>query len=126
MNFSFTSCEKEEEPDPSGTIELDMRKSGEGGTYLYFGGDALSINKSDNFKAWKIADVGSVKGLSSIKSIPQDGWAQQVGVRPGHGYVIQSQYEGKYMRLYVVKYLKGASSGGVIGAAVKYQYPWNP
>lgn len=131
MSFSFTSCEKEEEeePDPSGTIELDIRKDGQGGTYLYFGENHyLYINKSDNFKGYrcKITDVGSVKGLASIKSIPLDGWADEVGVRPGHGYVIGGNNEITYMRLYVVEYIKGASDGGVIGVAVKYQYPWHP
>lgn len=132
LGFGITSCEKdEEESDPPGTIELDMRKRGEGETRLSVGGGTVRINYSDNFESYRssvrLVDVGSVSGLSSIKDVPLSGWTSEVGVRPGHGYILYDKNsKGEYMRQYVVNYIKAAGSGGVIGAAVKYQYPWYP
>ena len=129
-NFCFSSCEKDDESDvsdPVGTIELDMRKKGLGETHINMGNWSFYINKSDNFQregSVLFSDVGSVKGLSSINTIPNSGWATEIAVRPGHGYVIKDEYQNNYMRLYVIKYIVGANSGGVIGAAVKYQNPW--
>lgn len=128
-SISVTSCEKDENAsDPEGTIELDMRKKGQGGNWLSVGSVQFRISAADNFQGALFIDVGSVNGLSSIKKIPNNSvWSNEVAVRPGHGYIVtNSKNSNNFMRLYVVRYLKGATSGGVIGAAVKYQYPWYP
>lgn len=125
-SISSISCEKDEGAnDPEGTIELDMRKKGEGGNWLYAGNISFRISAADNFQGAYFIDVGPVNGLASIKSIPKNStWAEEVAVRPGHGYIIADGND--FMRLYVVRHLIGAESGGIIGAAIKYQYPWNP
>ena len=40
-----------------------------------------------------IVSVGAVKGLGSIKNIPENGWAEKVAVQPGHGYIIKYESE---------------------------------
>ena len=127
--IGIISCEKDDDgPDPEGTISLKMRNADNGSTGIKFGGDKFYISKENNFRGYhgyiSVADVGKVKGLSSIKKIPSSGWGRDVSVDPGHGYVVKSNNE--YMRIYVESWIKGASSGGIIGANVKYKYPWNP
>ena len=48
-------------------------------------------------------------------------------VEPGSGYVfkISDGYSDTYGRLYVVEWIV-STSGGIMGAKVKYQYPWKP
>lgn len=131
VSFSFTSCEKEEEDvsDPEGTITLKMRNADNGSTGIQFGRDKFYISKENNFRGYhgyiSVADVGQVKGLASVTKIPQSGWGRDVAVNIGHGYVVKSD-NNEYMRIYVISWIKGASSGGIIGAEVKYQCPWIP
>jgi len=85
------------------------------------------------------AKVGKVAGLGSITEIPNSGYARQVAVEPGCGYVakfhrVYMAYDsyGKYeqfdsycyARIYVVDWTKAVDSGGIIGAEIKYQSPF--
>lgn len=115
-------------PDPMGTITLSMRNDDE--TSL----DGLYISDDDNFHggSFVLADIGSVNGLGNVSSIPTVGWAEKVAVTPGHGYVAakyswtsEETYNVTFYRLYVIDYNIGAMSGGIIGANVKYQRPFN-
>jgi len=118
-------------PDPAGTIELSMRRSDQGDTHLNESG--IHINKSDNFSFdyynGKIASYGAVKGLGNVGNIPTNGWADEITVKPGYGYVAYcyNRYDdaenGQYYRFYVVDYITTAG-GSVIGADVKYQKPF--
>lgn len=152
LTFGFASCGGEDDddvdphtnpggiidpsanvPDPAGTIELSMRKENHGGTFL--DDTNIHINNSDNFEfdsGWgydgKIASYGSVKGLGNVGNIPTNGWADEIAVKPGYGYVayhyIKNSVEnGQYYRFYVVDYIT-TTGGGVIGADVKYQKPF--
>lgn len=116
-----------EVPDPIGNITLSMRDDNNGRTYL----DYIYI-KNENFKgeAWwdgrtsqstYFASLGAVKGLGNVAHIPTTGWATQVAVVLGSGYVAYSQ--DKYYRIYVKDYVI-STSGGIIGAEVKYQEPF--
>ena len=135
---SLASCEKDEsENDPQGTITVKIRNKDNGYTKIdmlesndpgYF---FLTINKANNFSCFyqdfEMVDVGAVSGLSAINSIPQQGWSTKVAVLPGHGYIARI-YGYKtdrlyYVRFYAISYIKG-TSGGIIGANVKYQSPW--
>ena len=112
-------------PDPEGTIEVSMRKKGQGDTRI----DKIYINESDNFKVesdyWSgsgyIASYGMVNGLGNVSNIPIAGWASEVTVKPGYGYV--AYHAGTFYRMYVSDYIV-ATTGGVIGAEVKYQKPF--
>lgn len=88
-----------------------------------------------SFPIWvSMCTLGDVKCLSSIKSIPNSGFTKPVNVKqnqiacePGYGYIIKvSDNSGNsfYVRLYVVEYLVNSTS--VIGAKIKYQYPFIP
>lgn len=78
-----------------------------------------------------IASIGSVRGLSKIKQIPQSGWTDRLAVNPGNGYVIK--FEGScesgtfchYARVYVEEWIE-STSGGIIGAIVRYEGNWKP
>lgn len=110
--------------DPAGTIQLSMRKEGEGGTWL----GCVRIGKDDNFELSyyndRIASLGAMKGLGNVATIPFSGWASKVAVVPGNGYVVYDGSRDDYYRIYVTEYITGATSGGIIGADVKYQRPF--
>ncbi len=132
MGFATSCGDDSDEPgipgsnenvdDPVGTITLSMRSEDYGKTYL----KNVYIDESDNFRQYSyddygIASIGPVKGLGNVAYIPTTGWAHTVAVVPGHGYMI---YEyGNYTRLYVEDYII-STTGGVIGAVVKYQEPF--
>ncbi|MDR1562033.1 MAG: DUF5036 family protein [Dysgonamonadaceae bacterium] len=122
-------------PDPKGTILISVRNCNNGCTYIYpdgVNGSYFYIGSDDNFfsyhsSIWKFATIGKMRGLGNVTKIPTSGWATKVAVVPGYGYVGRhSDYnDTTYVRIYVVDYLEG-TSGGVIGANVKYQSPFEP
>ena len=135
-----SSCKKDSDFDDGSGIEVSMRNGNNGDTYININGHSLNIGSDNNFyyrgyfgneynyseDGYKnIASVGSVGGLSSIKSIPTSGWAQTVAVNPGHGYVLRSN-DG-YARVYVKKWLYSAeNTSAIIGASVVYEEDWKP
>ncbi|MBQ7462761.1 MAG: DUF5036 family protein [Bacteroidaceae bacterium] len=102
--------------DPEGTIALSMRNADNGKTYL----DNIYIDK-ENFKGASFASIGAVSGLGNVSTIPTSGWAEQMSVIAGNGYVAYSN--NQFYRIYVVSDIAG-TSGGVIGADIKYQKPF--
>ncbi len=134
--------------DPSGTVTANIRNDG-GSLHMdwedeegYRVNTGLSINDANNFVAGYIiyaedsyndgiVCVGKVSGIGSIKKVPQSGWSRTCAVQPGYGYVLRSlekksgQFgDYRYVRIYVVDYMEG-TSGGIIGATIKYQAPWD-
>lgn len=133
--------------DPSETVTLNILNTGKdykdgvslgNDVYVYIdaannlhgcwnGGNgdwALSSNSD-------IIDIGEVAGLGNIVSIPTTGYSSSAAVVPGHGYVIKSTQREQgiglnqtiYVRLYVVDFMT-STSGGIMGATVKYQNPF--
>ena len=126
-------------PDPEGTIVTNIRNdthqtwTGSCFCGLYYGiADVgigtLSMSASNTFGGFDIAYVGTVNGLGSIKSIPKENLFTGNGcaVIENGGYVLRgsSDNQGKYARLYVTHFL--TSGGGIVGAEIKYQYPFVP
>lgn len=81
----------------------------------------------------EIACVGSVQGLGAVTAKPAGGWNNICAVEAGKGYVVRYRHTKNYTtsalpyhyaRLYVTSLLE-STSGGIIGAKVKYQAPWN-
>ena len=124
--------------DPVGTITANISES----THIQipnFG--AIWWTKPDNFyiSAYSdyylgsICNLGTMKGLGNITHIPQTGYTipqnrnTTVACEEGHGYVIKFEYSDKitYIRLYVVESIV-STSGGIMGAKVKYQFPFEP
>ncbi len=120
--------------DPDGTIVVNMN-NGSRDNYVsipYY----VHIDEANNFVGEysnvKFASVGQVSGLSKITKIPSDGWSSSIAVVPGTGYLMLfsgcdlSSYRSEYQitRIYVVDYIVG-TSGGIIGATIKYQYPFD-
>lgn len=130
-------CKKEDDannpnavvPDPTGTISLSMRNSSNGGTVIDVenSGSDIFIAQDDNFTGGLFASLGAMKGLGNVTYIPETGWANKVAVNPGEGYVCASigNTGVTYIRMYVVDYILSSISEGVIGANIKYQYPFN-
>lgn len=119
--------------DPEGTVIANLTVSNDvKGWYERLTFDHMPdypyifMYNNNNFKGGfsGIASVGKVKGLSSIKKIPTTGWAEQVAIMPGYGYVIRAWHDD-YIRLYVVQYMEN-TSGGIMGCTIKYQAPWEP
>jgi len=144
--FLFTGCGKESDPnnpdskvsDPEGTITISVRNSNNGSTSIpiqlvtnqtYFG-----IDGGDNFWGvdWYFVNIGKVNGLGNVTKIPENGWSSKCAVMRGYGYVgvgvgIKWTYANyvTFARIYVDDYITAAGTDGVIGAMVKYQYPFN-
>lgn len=118
-------------PDPEGTVLLSMRNESSGTTFLSEGNFSIYIDKGDNFDEWRanaeFVNLGKMKGLGNITKIPASGWASKVAVTPGCGYIARYSNKNEYIRMYVVDYITSAEiTNGVIGANVKYQYPFIP
>ncbi|MDR0873810.1 MAG: DUF5036 family protein [Prevotellaceae bacterium] len=124
-------------PDPEGTMSLSMRAF-DGrvtSTYLYWTDSYhIGISLDNNFRCHsnypykqEVVNIGRVNGLGSIKKTPSSGWTTGTAVEPGSGYVFRMNDAGgyTYARLYVVEWIID-TSGGIMGAKVKYQYPFNP
>ena len=131
--------------DPEGTVVLNMNNGKENNYYdLGFGENyKIHIDEANNLIGeshyysspygsgnqipLEIVTFGTVEGLSNINTIPTTGWSESAAVVPGTGYVVrvkgQSYSYDKYARLYVVNYIVG-TSGGIIGATIKYQSPF--
>ena len=126
--------------DPEGTIILSVRNSSNGYTYVPV--DVSSdiaytfiIDGGNNFKGdisnyWQFANVGQVCGLGNVTKIPDSGWSPTCGVYPGYGYLgvcynIYGSNKITFARIYVDSYITSATSGGIIGFVIKYQYPFN-
>ena len=138
--FLATGCDKNDPdnpsnsvPDPPGTIRISMQSGtiafADGLINLAGGSNGFRINSSNNFARWawcctiEFASVGSVNGLGNVTRIPTAGWAEQVSVVPGHGYV--GRAGGSYVRIYVIRWITN-TGGGIIGAEIQYQSPFVP
>lgn len=145
LSVSFVSCSKDDDDDngdtstaitdndPDGTIIANMHHNDYIGLFHTAGKGFditcfLFLNTSNNFETnFNIASVGKVKGLGYITKVPTNGWTNKIAVVPGTGYVIQGTYQGVSgcARVYVVDYIVD-TTGGIIGAMIKYQPIWNP
>jgi len=96
-----------------------------------------SMNSTAFFDKMSICNLGKMNGLGNIKSIPQSGFTKparensSVACEVGHGYVVKIEPDENfapiytYARLYVVEAIV-STSGGIMGAKIKYQYPFVP
>lgn len=131
--FPFTSCSDDEAPDPdrgqiidpdadvddpTGTVSLAMRNGNTRLEYIY-------IDDGNNFSGSYsyFASIGKVRGLGNVSDIPTSGWASQVAVNPGYGYVAYNGGDNQFYRIYVEDYIV-STGGGIIGADIKYQTPF--
>lgn len=134
--FPFTSCSDDEAPDPdrgqiidpdadvddpTGTVSLAMRNQDNGNTRLGY----IYIDDGNNFSGSYsyFASIGKVRGLGNVSDIPTSGWASQVAVNPGYGYVAYNGGDNQFYRIYVEDYIV-STGGGIIGADIKYQTPF--
>lgn len=121
-------------PDPEGTVLLSMRNWNNGRTYLEVNKLGMWIDGGDNFEGesgyFSIVNLGKMKGLGNVTKIPTSGWAEKVAVTPGCGYIARvsnTPWGVQYIRIYVVDYIISAEiTNGIIGANIKYQYPFTP
>ena len=132
-------------PDPAGTITANI--SEETGFWIDLYGQVygqVSWTYPDNFELGSnysngkvsICNLGSINGLGNITQIPVSGFTAParynyaVACEKGHGYVVKFESSNLdpqvlYVRLYVVEKLI-STGGGIMGAKVKYQYPFEP
>lgn len=136
----FSACSKDDDnydgdgnikpdvevPDPEGTIQISMMSGNENNATFLDGN--FYIGSDNNFKGsyCYFVSLGAVKGLGNVSYIPTSGWADQVAVIPGNGYVVcRYNYWSKptFYRVYVNSNITDVN-GGVLGAEVKYQKPF--
>ena len=130
-------------PDPAGTITTNISES----TCIAVTEDYeyIAWTKPDNIHYYtgkygnkvSICNLGSMNGLGNITQIPASGFTvpvtygyYSVACETGHGYVVKFEHQNQesqavYIRLYVVEKLI-STGGGIMGAKVKYQYPFEP
>lgn len=116
-------------PDPEGTVTVNITNNGrDGEIFLSDLSVDLYIDDGNNFRVHSslspspsIVSLGAMKGLGNVVSVPTEGWSSSVAVMPGNGYVVRRN--GQYARLYVDSYMT-STSGGIMGATVKYQSPF--
>lgn len=130
LMFLCTACNEDVSED--GVITVILRNGNNGGGYINMYADEIHIDISNNFWSYRgeFVDMGT-KSISQIKNIPTQGWASEVAVFPGHGYIFRTQHpkgdelywDGLYWygRIYVVGYIEGTSDGGIIGATIQYK-----
>jgi hypothetical protein len=137
-------------PDPPGTITANLSEKSDIDIDSYFGGNAtIYWMAPDNFylrgygRSYgytntyvSICNLGAMSGLGNITKIPTSGFTapsslnRSVACEEGHGYVIKIEQEEdgsnpEYLRLYVVEPIVN-TAGGIMGAKVKYQHPFEP
>lgn len=122
-------------PDPEGTVTVNITNNGrDGEVALPDLGVYIYIDEGNNFRLYSsgystsIVSLGAMKGLGNVVSVPTEGWSTSVAVVPGNGYVVRATrsypiVETNYARLYVDSYMT-STSGGIMGATVKYQSPF--
>lgn len=122
-------------PDPAGTVTVNIVNDDE--TISLGEPISIAMDNGNNFRAYsyvgscKIVNVGKVAGLGNITEIPTSGWKEKAAVVPGEGYVLRwSRYdsytgitEQSFARVYVVGYME-STTGGIMGAQIKYQCPF--
>jgi len=123
--------------DPVGTLTLSVRNGDNGNTGIPVYNSNFGIDNGNNFIGhyggeWRFASFGAVKGLGNVTQIPDNGWSSTLAVTPGHGYVAMCLYNDTwgvskitFARVYVEDWTLAAGSNGIIGARIKYQYPFN-
>lgn len=97
----------------------------------YWSTDGYNYDYKTDNNCW-ISDIGEVDGLGYVVEKPTSGYAKNVTVTSGHGYVfkikksadLSSTQPDYYGRVYVLDYATSATSGGIIGADLKYQFPF--
>lgn len=89
----------------------------------------FGLNSSSSDYSRYIASIGIVAGLTSINSIPTNGWSQTLSANAGEGYVVKAEGSTEnfsfvsYSRIWIQSWIQGAT-GGVMGAVVQYQPNW--
>jgi hypothetical protein len=140
-------------PDPPGTITANISDISKIESETMMEAVAIMIKSSNNTIgaiAWyppdnfllagnyydvSICNLGVMSGLGNITKIPTSGFTipsrqnASVACEAGHGYVVKMAKEdgsdSVYLRLYVVEPIVN-TAGGIMGAKVKYQYPFVP
>lgn len=83
--------------------------------------------------AVEIANIGPVGGLGAIKDKPTTGYHFVSSAQKGHGYVIRYRKTHNqsdvsqplmYSRFYLQDWVTSATTGGIIGATVRFQGPF--
>lgn len=111
--------------DPEGTVVLNMTNGSKDNWYDIGLGRQIHIDEANNFVGYyadvEFVSLGEVSGLGKITSIPSTGWSKSAAVVPGNGYI--ARCGNRYARIFVVDYTV-ATSGGIMGATIKYQSPF--
>lgn len=146
LTFAAVGCGEDDEPtsgknntgeqlnpegDPEGTVTVNIGNDGK--TIMLTDNTGIKMDQNNNFIMYNthnmadIASLGKAYGLLDVNIVPMAaGWSKTVAVLPNYAYLIrENNYGHSYIRLYVEDYVTN-TSGGIMGAKVKYQYPFYP
>ena len=139
LSLSLSSCGggDDDEPDqpgkPSTTDVVSGSASENSGVVLlsgvydspsfYWRNKTLYLNDSHGLYSYvKMISVGTVSRLSDIKTVPAEGWNNQLPLENNGGYVITYTCEGKayYIRLFIT--FNVSVAGDFVGINYQFQH----
>ena len=139
LSLSLSSCGggADDEPDPPGkpsTTDVVSGSASESsgvmlvsgvydGPHFYWGYDTLYMYNNNGLYSYvKMISVGNVSKLNDIKTVPSEGWGNELPLVNNGGYVITYTYQGKayYIRLFIT--LNISAAGDTVGINYQFQY----
>ncbi len=94
------------------------------GPYFIWKGNSISIGSRSNggYTYVKMVYVGNVSKLSDIKTVPAEGWGNELPLENNGGYIITYTYQGKayYIRLFIT--FNVSAAGDLVGINYQFQH----
>lgn len=137
LSLSLSSCGggDDDEPDQPGKPSTTDVVSGSAserniidlitwGPCFIWEGNSISIGSRSNggYTYVKMVYVGNVSKLSDIKTVPAEGWGNELPLENNGGYIITYTYQGKayYIRLFIT--FNVSAAGDWVGINYQFQH----
>lgn len=88
---------EEQVPDPEETRTVSLYKADGHSISGIYVNDADKLTSNND---WQFVDLGEIKGLGNVISIPKDGWNETANVKLNHGYVAYN-FDYGFLSLFV-------------------------
>lgn len=139
LSLSLSSCGggDDDEPDQPGKPSMTDVVSGSAsekravcllsedyeGPHFYWVNNVLYLNNRKGLYSYvKMISVGNVSKLSDIKTVPGEGWGNELPLENNGGYIITYTYQGKayYIRLFIT--FNVSAAGDLVGINYQFQH----
>ena len=139
LSLSLSSCggSDDDEPDQPGKPSttdvvsgsasentlVNLLSDGGGCPHFTWSQNTLYVgNPSASYSYVKMVSVGNVSKLSDIKTVPAEGWGNELPLENNGGYIITYTYQGKayYIRLFIT--FNVSAAGDRVGINYQFQH----